>query len=374
MSSDRDPLDPACFGTGEPFSLGVEEELLLVDREDGRLLNGGAGLLDRLEEPARGQVEREVHACQIELITDVCSDVSDAIDVLAGLRRAVLATGIGIVGSGTHPTAGEGEAEITDRERYRMIRDLLGDALATPVSAIHVHVGMPDAESAIRAFNGLRRHLPLLEALGANAPFRHGRDTGLASAREITLRAWPRSDAPRAMRDYADFTAFTRRLTAVADVPDYTFHWWKLRPHPRLGTVEIRALDVQASLTHAAGLVAAVHALARHEAVSDPVEGPPPELLEEASFRAARAGVDAELPDAAGRLRPVPELLEETVDRVRPSARALGCEPQLDGLFDLLALGGGAGLQRAAAGEDGDTAAVLAMLIARAAEAQGSAT
>ena len=306
MSSESDPLDPSRFGTGAPFSLGVEEELLLVHPATGRLHNGGGTLLERLEPPARGQVEREVHECQIELITDVCTDVREAMGVLTGLRRAVLATGVGIVGSGTHPTAAEGDAEITDKERYRLISELLGDALATPVSALHVHVGMPDAETAIRAFNGLRRHLPLLEALGANSPFRHGRDTGLASAREITLRAWPRSGAPRAMEDYADFEAFTRRLTAVAGVPDYTFHWWKLRPHPRLGTVEIRALDTQPSLAHTASLVAAVHALARHEAESDPVPGPPPEILEEASFRAARGGTRASLPDDEGRLDPWP--------------------------------------------------------------------
>ena len=368
MSTDRDPVGPSRFGTGVPFSLGVEEELLLVHPDTGRLDNGADALLERLEQPVRGQVEREVHACQVELITDVCAEVSEAIDVLAGLRRAVFAAGARIVGSGTHPTAQEGDAQFTDKERYRLIRELLGDALATPVSALHVHVGMPDAQTAIRVFNGLRRHLPLLEALGANSPFRHGRDTGLASAREITLRAWPRSGAPRAMRDPADFEAFTRRLTAVAGVPDYTFHWWKLRPHPRLGTVELRALDAQASLAHTASLVAAVHALARHEAKSEPVTGPPPEILEEASFRAARAGVDATLPDDAGRMRPVAELLDELVELVRPSARALGCEGPLEGLFDLLAQGGGAGLQRDAAGDRGDTGAVVARLVACAIE------
>jgi len=354
------------FGAGAPFSLGVEEELFLVDPASGRLHNGDAALFERIEEPARGQIEREVHSCMVELITDVCADVPDAIEVLAGLRRAVLAAGVGIVGSGTHPTAEEGDAEFTGKDRYRLIHELLGDALATPVSALHVHVGMPDAQTAIRVFNGLRRHVPLLEALGANSPFRHGRDTGLASAREITLRAWPRSGAPRAMADYADFAASTRRLTEVAGVPDYTFHWWKLRPHPRLGTVELRALDVQPGLPQTAGLVAAVHALARHEAECEPVPGPPPEILEEASFRAARAGVGATLPDASGHLRPVTELLEETVELVRPSARALGCEDQLTGLFDLLTYGGGAGLQRDASGDGGDTDAVLSMLLGRA--------
>lgn len=215
---------------------------------------------------------------------------------LDALGRAVLDTGVGLLGSGTHPSALEGDAELNDTERYRLIQALLGDALATPVSAMHVHVGMPDPETAIRAFNGLRRHLPLLEALAANSPFRHGRDTGLASAREITLRQWARSAAPRAFEDFDDFASSTQTLTEVAEVPDYTFHWWKMRPHPRLGTVEIRALDVQARAEHTAALVAAVHCLARHEAQADPVPGPAPEILEEASFKAGRLGVAAMLP------------------------------------------------------------------------------
>jgi carboxylate-amine ligase len=350
------------FGEGRPFTLGVEEELLLADPRSGDQLNAGERVLAELGEVERGEVKGEIHACQVELITDVCDNVADAVGVLRGLRQAVLDTGVGLIGSGTHPSADEGDAEITDKERYKLISDLLGDAVATPVSAVHVHVGMPDLETAIRVFNGLRRHLPLLEALAANSPFRHGRDTGLASAREITLRAWPRSGAPREMRDYEDFRESTARLTRVADVPDYTFHWWKLRPHPRLGTVEIRALDVQASLEHTAALVAAVHSLARHEATSEPEPGPAPEILEEASFRAARGGVDAELPDGDGRLRPARELLAETLELARPQARELGCADELGYLDDLVAGGGGAGLQRSAHGH-GDMGALLRALM-----------
>jgi carboxylate-amine ligase len=359
--------EPQRFGAHEPFSLGVEEKLLLVDPRSGRQLNAGATVLRNLGDVDGGQVKGEVHACQVELITDVCATVDEAVGILRRLRRAVVDTGVAAIGSGTHPTAEEGEADITDKDRYRLIGELLGDAVATPVSALHVHVGMPDAETAIRVFNGLRRHLPLLEALAANSPFRHGRDTGLASAREITLRAWPRSGAPRAMHDFADFCSSTDRLTRVAGVPDYTFHWWKLRPHPRLGTVEIRALDAQASLEHTAALVAAVHALARHEAAAEPDAGPPAEILEEASFRAARGGVRATLPDGAdGPLRPVADLLGETVELARPHARELHCESQLEGLSELLERGGGAGMQRAAYEEDG-LAAVLRTLIQRAA-------
>jgi glutamate---cysteine ligase / carboxylate-amine ligase len=335
------------FGSGDPFSIGVEEELFLVDPVTGRQANSSKAVLDRLG-PVDGSVERELHACQVELITDVCRGAGEAVGTLGGLRRAVIATGAGLLGSGTHPSATEDDAEITDKERYERIRDLLGDAVATPVAGLHIHVGMPDADTAIRAFNGLRRHLPLLQALAANAPFRHGRDTGLASAREVTMRGWPRSGVPRAMRDYADFCATARLLTRAADVPDYTWFWWKLRPHPRLGTVEIRALDVQASLEDTAALVALTHCLARHAAEAAPAADPPAEVIEEGSFRAARFGIAAELPDEEGRLRPVTAWLDEALDLARPHATELDCGAELDHLPTLVARGGGAGRQRAA--------------------------
>ncbi len=364
-----DPHEEHHFGDGDPFTLGLEEELFLVDPDDGRLLNTGPDVIEQLGELPRGEISSELHRSQIELITGVCTTVSEAVDELCALRRAVLATGAGVVACGTHPTAVEGDSQFTEKRRYERIHELLGDAGATPVCALHIHVGMPDAATAIRVFNGLRRHLPLLEALGANSPYRHGRDTGLASARALTLRAWPRAGVPRAMRDLDDFFASTARLTHVAEVPDYTFHWWKLRPHPRLGTVEIRALDTQLSPRHTAALAAMVQSLARHESRARPVEGPPAEILDEASFRASRAGVEATLPGAEDRLRPVAELLAETTALVRAAARELGCEAQLDDLTRLLHDGGGAGIQRAACHGDGDDAIgrVLDTLIARAA-------
>ncbi|HWF50462.1 MAG TPA: YbdK family carboxylate-amine ligase [Solirubrobacteraceae bacterium] len=343
MSAD-DEIDNA-FGSQAPFSVGVEEELFLVDPVTGRQTNASAAVLERLG-PVDGEVERELHACQIELITDVCRSSGEAVGTLGGLRRAVLATGAGMLGSGTHPAAEEGEAKITDKERYERIHELLGDAVATPVGAIHIHVGMPDAETAIKAFNGMRRQLPLLLALAANSPFRHGRDTGLASAREVTLRAWPRSGVPRAMRDFEDFCTATALLVRAADVPDYTWFWWKLRPHPRLGTVEIRALDVQASLEDTAALVALVHCLARQAAEGDPEPDPPGEVLDEAAFRAARYGVRARLPDTEGGLRPVGELLEDALALARPHAEELRCRDELELLPGLFERGGGATRQR----------------------------
>ena len=339
-------MDEHAFGSGDAYTLGVEEELFLADPLTGAQINSSAAVLERVG-PTAGRIERELHASQVELISPVCRHAAEAARALSRLRAEVLATGVGLIGSGTHPRAGEDDAEITDKERYERIRHLLGDAVATPVAGLHVHVGMPDPDTAIRAFNGLRRHLPLLQALGANSPLRHGRDTGLASSREVSVRAWPRSGVPRAMRDYADFVEATSLLVRAADVPDYTWFWWKLRPHPRLGTVEVRALDAQSSLEDVAVLAALTHCLAREAATSPPRPDPPSEILDEGIFRAARFGVAAELPDEQGRLRPVAELLDEVLPAAREHAVELGCAAELDGVSGLVRRGGGAGRQRA---------------------------
>jgi carboxylate-amine ligase len=337
------------FGSGRAFSIGVEEELFLVDPVTGQQVNASAAVIEHLPKTRwAGEIAPELHACQVELISEPCSRSADAVRALHRMREVVLQTGAGLLAAGTHPSALEGEAEITDKERYERIRNLLGDAAVTPVAGLHIHVGMPDAETAIRVFNGLRRHLPLLIALGANSPFRHGRDTALASAREVTIRAWPRSGVPRAMHDFADFCAMAEVLVRAAGVPDYTWFWWKLRPHPRLGTVEIRGVDVQSTQAETAALTALVHCLCRHEAqAGDATADPPAEVVEEGVFRAARFGVRAELPDAEGRLRPARELLTEVLNTVRGHARELDCEEQLDLLAGLVARGGGAGRQRA---------------------------
>ena len=339
--------DDHAFGTGAPFTLGIEEELFLADPVTGTQINSSGAVLERIGR-VEGSVERELHACQIELITPVCETVGEAVESLSSLRAEVIGTGVGLLGSGTHPTAAEGDAEITDRERYERIRELLGDAVATPVGGLHIHVGMPDAETAIRAFNTLRSHLPLLQALGANSPFRHGRDTGLASAREISVRGWPRSGVPRAMSSWEDFAETTELLVRAADVPDYTWFWWKLRPHPRLGTVELRALDAQSSLEDLAALAALAHCLVRDAAQGEAVGDPSAEVLEEGLFRAARWGTRARLPDEDGRLRPVSELLAAALVRAGRHAAELGCEQELGRLAALLERGGGAGRQRAA--------------------------
>ena len=263
------------FGDGDPFSLGVEEELLLVDPRDGRPADAGEEVLERLPKGLPGDTASELHACEVEIATPIVRTVAEGVRALGELRAAIVATGASPIGCGVQPREASGDAGITPKSRYRRIRDLLGDAAATPVAGMHVHVGMPDPETAIRAYNGLRRHLPLLQALAANSPFRDDRDAGVQSARVLAMRAWVRTGVPRALRDYDEWLEMSERLVRATALPDYTFFWWKIRPHPRLGTVEVRTMDTQTSLEDTAALAALVHALARQAAEGPEVAAPP---------------------------------------------------------------------------------------------------
>src|SRR3954447_9781708 len=333
------------FGESDPLSVGVEEELLLVDR-DGAPVPGCKALVVRTASADGGCVVGEIYDETVELVTPVCRDAPEAVAHLARLRGQVRAAGATLLAAGLHPAAGFGPRSIAEGERYHEVAASLAGFLRTPTCALHVHVGMPDPESAIRACNGMRRHVPLLQALSANSAFWYGQDSGLASARAAILRSYPRARLPGAFHDYEDFCATAERLAATAEVRDYTYFWWDLRPHPRLGTLEVRAMDVQGPPEITAGLVALVHGL-----VARPLGEPPgaigDEALDECCFRAARYGMHATLGDGAGRLRPVPELAREAIDAARPFARERGCEDALGLLECVLREGNGADRQRA---------------------------
>jgi carboxylate-amine ligase len=214
---------------------------------------------------------------------------------------------------------------------------------------------MPDPETAITVFNGLRAYLPLLQALAAHSPYWHGQDSGLASARALTFRAFPRSTIPPAFDDWADYEALVAWCIAAAEVDDYTYLWWDIRPSPRLGTVEVRAMDAQSRLGSVAGLTALVHALCA--ACADGAEefAPPPEAIMESSFRAARDGVDATV-WWRGELRPIREVGADALELARPYARDLDGEDALEEIERILREGGGADRMReahAAGGMDG---------------------
>jgi carboxylate-amine ligase len=358
-----DPVGPRrCGAPGRDFALGVEEELIAVDPATLALAHTGSQALAQLDVPPdEGSAKPDTYAAMVELASPPSADAPAAVRSLQRLRRRLLETGTRMIGAGIHPDGALGDVVHVDEPRYHEIHaQLRGLLRRTPTAALHVHVGMPDATTAVRVFNGLREHLPLLQALAANSPFWHGRDSGLASSRAQLFRAYPRAEIPPAYDALEDWERDVRAVVAAGEAPDYTFLWPDLRLHPRLGTVEVRAMDAQSSLWTVAGLAALIQGLARAAAEEDATARSSRAALMESSFRAARDGIGATLLHE-GSLRPVPEIARATAARARPFARELGSEAALDEVERILREGGGADRQRAAH-DAGGMHGVLAML------------
>jgi glutamate---cysteine ligase / carboxylate-amine ligase len=335
------------FGQSPEFTLGIEEELLLVDRETRALAHSSASLIDAMGLDPRA-ARHDIYEAQIELSSPVCRDAAEAAGEVAALRARLISAGGTPLGAGIHPSAELGDVRIVQQPRYAKQQDYLGGVVArTPDCALHVHVGMPDPDTAVRACNGLREHLPLLHALAANSPFWHGMDAHLASARFVLRRGFPRVEVPRAFRDFGDWEEAIGPMLAAADLPDYTYLWWDVRPHPNLGTVEVRVMDAQSSIERVAGLAALVHGLAIHEALTPRRDWLPREPIEESIFWATSHGLQARLL-ADGGLRTVPEAARSAIELARAPLRELGADAPLEAVERILSEGCGADRQRAA--------------------------
>lgn len=332
------------FGSHQEFSLGVEEELLLIGPDRGLLERGEQVVRDA--DPADGELVGELFKAMVEANSEVAADVAEAIDSLRGIRRELLDSGSRLMAVGVHPNTLSGEAAVRGTPRFAAIEGDLRGILRTPICGQHIHVGLPDEESAVRAHNGIRIHIPLLNAISANSPFWFGEDSGLASARTAIFRSYPRNAMAPAFEDFADFTRVTREVCAAAGIEDYTQIWWDVRIHPGLGTVEVRAADAQFDLDRAAAITALVHCLTRVESESDHRHIPAREALAESSFQATRHGLDAELLDRNADLLPARELARRAVDAAGRVAGELGCEHELEYVERILDEGNGADLQR----------------------------
>lgn len=339
------------FGSSPPLTIGVEEELLLVDAECG-LVADGEGVLERIGEERRRSVSTEIFATQIELKTGVCLDAGQAARELGEVRRAVAAGGTRLMGSGLYP-AESGEPALVEKARYEAVKKDLASLLATPPCGLHVHVGVPDPETAIAVANAMRHHLPLLAALTANSPFRDGADTGLASARAAAVRSYPRFELPRAFRDYEDFLRVADQLITAAGVDDYTYLWWDVRPHPKLGTVEVRGMDVQPRPEQNAAIAALIQALAAKEIDRPGAPGLTREAIEESYFQAERYGLEARLMVDDSTAASAPELARGTLAEARPYAEQLGGAGAFEELERILREGNGADRQRRIHAEGG---------------------
>jgi carboxylate-amine ligase len=338
--------------TGPSYTLGIEEELMLVDRETLELSNSIEGVLAALEDVSlEGEVKPELMESVCEIATTPCQNTQDAGIQLRGLRRQVsqVAEGLGLAigSSGTHPFAMWEDQRIVSRPRYRdLVAGLQFVARQELIYGIHVHVGLDDPDKAIHVVNGMRVHLPLLLALSANSPFWRADQTGLLSTRTPIFRAFPRVGIPPRYDNFEDWSKRVEFMVKTKVIGDYTYLWYDVRPHPNFGTIEVRVMDSQTRVEHTLALAALVQAmvkeLAEHFEEGKRLSRYPYEMLDENKWLAARHGLDAELVDLPKLARVhVPDLTRRLMDRLRPHAEELGSGEDLDCLEDILDNGNG---------------------------------
>lgn len=291
------------FGSSTPWSLGVEEELYLVDPvtlDTAPVFDHGVGSPPRLKP--------ELFAALVETTTPICRDAGEVLGELGRLRAQAsaraAAAGASVVAIATHPLArGQGQPIVNEPRYVKMVAEL-GDAVYRQfVCGLHVHVGVPSREASLRALEGLLPWLPTAISLAANSPFMEGEDSGLRSVRISRLAELPSGGAPPVLRTWADWEDATRGR-------DYTRIWWDARPHPNYGTLEIRVADQQTDVRRSAGLAALFQALAATlaETERDP--------LDRDEYRRLRDDASRAAPDP-GRVAALRRLAE-------PAARSLG--------------------------------------------------
>jgi carboxylate-amine ligase len=357
------------IGAERPWTVGVEEEVMLLEPERWTLVNRFDDVMAVLPEALARRASAETHACALELASHphavVAATAADLEDLRRTLDGALAPLGLRAAVGGTHPSVHWNEIEASSGPRYDRIRaSMRALGRREPTFALHIHVAVPGGDAAVRALAGLRADLPLLLALSANSPYWQGRDTGLASARVPIFSMFPRVGIPRHFDSYRDYVAAVDTLVRAGAVPDPSYLWWDARLQPRLGTVEVRIMDGQARSAEAAALAALVQCLVlRHAEGNRRRERLTPEALAENRFLAARDGIDASfVVEDPPRLRPAVERLGDLLDECRPIALELGCKDELEAVA-ILAGDPGHARQRAI-GEAGGLIAVAAELSA----------
>ena len=346
------------FGQSDPYTLGVEEEYMLLDGETFDLVQHIDTVLAAVEgHELESRINPELMQSVLEIATPVCRTATDVDEELRKLRGYVVevASGKGLrVGSaGTHPFSLFERQRITARDRYRNLVDQLQYvARRELIFGMHVHVAVDDAEKAIQIVNGLLVELPTLLALSASSPFWRGEPTGLSSSRQMVFAAFPRSGPPPRFKDYADYAEVVGQLEKTGCIADYTHIWWDIRLHPRLGTVEIRICDAVTRVEDATALTAYCQALVKLYSEMYERREPIPSfhriLTTENKWLAARYGLEAPVMDlATGRRNrvPVAQLVRRRLRDLEPHARELGAERELEGIREILGRGNGSDRQ-----------------------------
>jgi carboxylate-amine ligase len=356
---------------GPAYTIGIEEEMMILDAETLELVNA----VETLLEPApSGEIKPELMESVLEVSTDPCRNTVEAGEQLRSLRRQVGQTAaernLAIGSAGTHPFAMWEDQRIVARPRYRdLISALRFVARQELIFGMHVHVGIDDPDKAIHVANGMRVHTPVLLGLSANSPFWRADVTGLASTRTPIFRAFPRVGIPPSYADWADYEKRIGFMIDARVIEDYTYLWHDVRPHPMFGTVEIRVMDSQTHIEHTLGLAALVQGLVKelceHFEAGERLSDYPFEMLDENKWLAARHGLEGELVDLPSSDRvSTRELARRLIDRMRPHCEELGSVDDLEAVEDLLERGNGAARQVVVYEANHDLREVVAEIVA----------
>ncbi len=353
--------------TEPPFSIGIEEEYLLVDRETCALVEAPDGLMEACAAELEGQVSPEFLQCQIEIGTRPCAGVAEAREDLRRLREAVsrhaASYGLSPIAASCHPLADWKNQHHTDKERYNALdRDLGGVVRRMLICGMHVHVGLEDNPLRADLLAQTSYFLPHLLALSASSPFWQGEDTKLASYRISVFDNLPRTGLPPQFDSWQDYHRSTEVLIETGVIEDRSRIWWDLRPSSNFPTLEARIMDVQPRMEHALTLAALVQCLMRmlwrlrvrnqRWRLYDRF------LIAENRWRAQRYGVAEGLIDfGAAQVVPFPQLVEELMELLQEDAAALKCLTEVSRAREIAAEGTSADRQRAALAKARDAGA-----------------
>jgi carboxylate-amine ligase len=317
-----------------PWTVGVEEEVMLLDGQTGAVANRIDDVLAALPDDLAPHASAETHACVLELKTAPHADIADVASELSELRPALERMlrdelDMRAAAAGTHPMATGTQVGVAGDDRHQEIATSMGSlAQREPTMALHVHVAVPNGAAAVCALDGLRDDLPLLLALSTNSPFWRGRDSGFASMRSPIFSMFPRVGIARRFGSYARYVGAVERMLRSVAVPDHTFLWWDARLQPRLGTLEVRIMDAQSRVADVAALAAFVQCLVRWRAEVPRRVATRPEVLAENRFLASRDGMRAEFIDGPGDGSAY-DTLAHRLDACRGYAAQLGCRREL---------------------------------------------
>ena len=357
------------------FTLGVEEEYLVVDPQTREPLCESQRLIRQATARIGDDVKPELQLAQVEVSTGVCTTLAEVRRELVRLRRdlgAVAAeTGAAIAASASHPFADWEKVLITPKESYlRLERDYQQLAREQLICGCHVHVGISDREEAIQVLNRVRPWLSPILALSSNSPFWMGSDTGYASYRTEIWRRWPLAGIPEVFESRAEYDRLLDVLLATGSIDAPARLYLDVRPSARFGTLEFRVADVCLSVDEAVCVAALLRALARtchaQAAADQPLTRPRAELLRSATWRAARYGLEGDLIDVGAERRgPAAEVVESLLGFVRHALETAGEWDEVSALVrETLARGTGATRQRAAFARAGRFEDVVDMVVA----------